>query len=197
MYRQEETPSYENMSLKEFANQPEVVELHAKYTTHLENIIRNRPYIRIGRILYGEHAILYIDNRRIDDLLNVLGTESLEVFPISLGLLGRASLESSTITQVHQQPYLGLRGGGTLIGIIGTGIDYTKKAFQYEDGTSKIVYLWDQTMKGKNPEGFISGSEYTNEQINQALKTDTPYDIVPSNDTVRAWHIFSIGSSIA
>ena len=108
------------------------------------------------------------------------------------GLLGRASLESSTITQVQEQPYLNLRGRGVLIGIIDTGIDYTKKAFKYPDGNSKIRYIWDQTMKGNSPEGYLFGSEYTNEQINQALIADDPYDIVPSKDTVRAWHIFSI-----
>ncbi|MCL2859374.1 MAG: hypothetical protein FWF46_02140 [Oscillospiraceae bacterium] len=180
------------MTLKEFASQPDVVELYSKYSATLRNIVEARDYIRIGKILYGEIAILYADSRRIDDLLQVIGAQHIEIFPIALGLLGRASLEASTITQVQEQPYLNLRGNGTLIGVIDTGIDYTKKAFQYEDGTSKIRYIWDQTIEGNNPEGFVFGSEYTNEQINQALESNSPYDIVPSIDTVRTWYIFSL-----
>ncbi|MCL2342162.1 MAG: hypothetical protein FWC53_03865 [Firmicutes bacterium] len=191
----QETASYENMSLEEFANQPYVIELYGKYSTNLENAIRNRPYIRMGKITYGGYVILYADTRRFDDLLQLFGTATAEFLPIVLGLLGRASLEASTITQVQEQPFLNLRGRDTLIGIVDTGIDYTKEAFQNEDGTSRIRYIWDQTIDGNPPEGFVSGTEYTNEQINRALKTNTPFDFVPSYDTVRSWYIFSIPCS--
>ena len=194
----QEMPSYENMSLKEFAHQPDVIQLYAKYSINLENRIRNKPYIRIGKIVHGEFAIIYADSRRYKDLLRNLGTGYVETFPAPLGLLGRASLEASTITQVQEQPYLDLQGRGVLVGIIDTGIDYTKRAFQHLDGTSKIRYVWDQTIEGNSPTGYLFGSEYTNEQINQALKTDNPYDIVPSVDTVRTRYIFSIscGSTV-
>jgi len=191
MYRQDETLE-ENMTLKEFVNQPYVIPLYAKYSLTLANIIRENPFIKIGKHLYGEQVILYVDSRRIGDLAPIFGTGRLEIIPPVMGLLGKASLEASTITQVQQQPYLNLNGRGTLIGIIDTGIDYTKRAFQYEDGTSKIKYIWDQTIEGNSPNGFLFGSEYTNEQINQALQTDTPYDIVPTVDTVRTWYISSI-----
>ena len=36
-------------------------------------------------------------------------------------------------------PALNLRGQGTLIGIIDTGIDYANPIFQYADGTTRIV----------------------------------------------------------
>jgi len=189
--RQEE-PDYENMSLEEFVSQPYIVELSARYNTRLEMIIKDRPYVRIGRILLGQLAILYIDSRRMEDLFQVMGTEYIEMFPNILGLLGRGSLEASGIIQVQEQPFLDLRGRGTLIGIIDTGIDYTKEAFQYEDGTSKIRYIWDQSIAGNSPEGFVFGAEYTNQEINEALETDIPYDIVPTRDTVRAWYVSSL-----
>ena len=172
------------MPLKEFIQEPNVVHLFARYDINLENRIKNKPYVRIGKVVHGDYAVIYVDSRRIGELAEVLGTTFVESFPNALGLLGRTSLEASTITQVQEQPFLNLRGSGVLVGIIDTGIDYTKKAFQYEDGTSKIKYIWDQTIEGNNPEGFLYGSEYTQNQINQALQSDYPYDVVPSRDTV-------------
>ena len=42
--------------------------------------------------------------------------------------------------------------------------------FIYPDGTSKILYLWDQTKDGKPPKGYYIGTEYTNEDINKAIR---------------------------
>ncbi|WGX74485.1 S8 family peptidase [Paraclostridium bifermentans] len=62
-----------------------------------------------------------------------------------------------------------MRGSGTIISIIDTGIDYLHKDFIYPDGTSKIRYLWDQSKDGKPPEGFFIGTEYTRDDINKAI----------------------------
>jgi len=114
--------------------------------------------------------------------MKVLGSGFISSASIILGTLDRFSLEQSGIIQVHNQPYLDLKGRGVLIGFVDTGIDYTQKVFIYEDGTSKIQYIYDQTGIGNAPEGFVLGTEYTNEQINQALKSEKPYDIVPQRD---------------
>ncbi len=50
------------------------------------------------------------------------------------------------------------------------GIDYLHPDFIYPDGTSKILYLWDQTKDGKPPKGYYIGTEYTNEDINKAIR---------------------------
>ena len=175
---------YENMPLEEFIKQPNVIPLYAKDGSVLDKVLKDIPYIRLGKIVHGDYAVFYMDSRNFFDLFQVIGTTHAEMIPEAMGLMGRASLDASNITQVQQHPYLDLRGRGTLIGIIDTGIDYTKKAFQFEDSTSKIKYIWDQTIDGTHPKGFAFGSEYTNEQINQALKSDTPYNVVPSVDTV-------------
>lgn len=70
---------------------------------------------------------------------------------------------------LKNNPYLNLSGRGVLIGIIDSGIDYLHPDFIYEDGTSKIVYLWDQTVDGNPPDGYSIGTEYTREQINEAI----------------------------
>ena len=64
---------------------------------------------------------------------------------------------------------ISLTGRGVAIAIISTGIDYLHPDFIYEDGTSKILYLWDQTKEGNPPKGYYIGTEYTREQINEAI----------------------------
>lgn len=98
-------------------------------------------------------------------------------------------IEAANISDFHNNPYLSLRGTGVLIGMIDTGIDYLNREFIYEDDTTKIVSIWDQTINdGKKPEGFIFGSEYKREDINNAIqakqKGEDPYKIVPSKDEV-------------
>ena len=178
-----ETPNYASMTLEEFINQPYTIQIYAKSDPNFMKKAQNIPYMRIGKTVRGGFAVAYIDSRRHYDLRAALGTTSVELAPEVLTLLGRPSLESANIMPVQLHPYLDLRGRGTLVGIIDTGIDYTKDAFQYEDGTSKIRYIWDQTIEGNSPGDFLFGSEYTNQQINQALKSDSPYEIVPSVDT--------------
>ncbi len=89
----------------------------------------------------------------------------------------------SGITQVQRAP-LNLTGRGCVICLIDTGIDYTLDVFRDAEGGSRILAIWDQTVQtGTPPEGILYGSEYTREDINAALRSDNPYDIVPSRDT--------------
>jgi subtilisin family serine protease len=98
-------------------------------------------------------------------LTNTLGIRQ----PFVMGLMQyEAALEKSGITMVQNQPYLNLRGNGIVIAVIDTGIDYKNEAFIYEDGTSKIQYIWDQSLQGES-EGVCFGTEYDNETINRAL----------------------------
>lgn len=66
------------------------------------------------------------------------------------------------------------------------GIDFALEDFRNPDGTSRIRALWDQTISGNPPEGYAIGTEYTQEQINEALQAvsiQDRYRIVPSRDT--------------
>lgn len=93
------------------------------------------------------------------------------------------NLIRSGISQV-QRPPLSLTGKGVVIGFIDTGIRYNLDVFKRADGTSRILSIWDQTIQeGTPPEGFSFGTEYTNEQINEAIRSGDPLSIVPSTDT--------------
>lgn len=92
------------------------------------------------------------------------------------------SLIAGGITQI-QRPPLSLTGRGVIICVIDTGIDYRNPVFQDENGNSRILAIWDQTIQaGTPPEGFLYGTEYTREQINEALQLEEPLQAVPSMD---------------
>ena len=55
-------------------------------------------------------------------------------------------MEASGILTTFAAPALGNRGRGTLIGIVDTGIDYTNPLFRYQDGSTRIAGLWDQSI---------------------------------------------------
>lgn len=106
------------------------------------------------------------------------------LLPNLFGLSSTSSLEASGIGPVLESQALNVSGNGVLIAIIDTGIDYTHEAFIYEDNTTKILSLWDQTIEGTPPEGFLYGTEYSYEQINEALASEDPLAIVPSVDEI-------------
>jgi len=126
--------------------------------------------------------ICYTKIKDYEEMMQYTGTDYINCVPTIMGLSDYPSLESAGITQVQQQPYLNLKGKNVLIGFVDTGIDYTQGVFKYEDGASKIKYIYDQSIPGTPPAGFPLGSEYTNEQINAALASGVPYDMVPHRD---------------
>lgn len=92
------------------------------------------------------------------------------------------ALSISGITSISGPP-LSLTGAGVLIAIIDTGVNFADPVFQDENGRSKILSIWDQTLEDDSPpEGFAFGSEFTEEQINEAIRSGTPYQMIPSRD---------------
>ena len=96
----------------------------------------------------------------------------------------------SCIPQVTLRPPF-LTGAGCLVAVLDSGIDYQNPVFRNADGSSRILFLWDQTVepndeRGFNPpEGFALGVEFTKEQIDRALLAETRQEalaLVPSQD---------------
>lgn len=100
------------------------------------------------------------------------------------GILDTSSIEATGALRLRRQPYIDLLGQGIIIGFIDTGIEYTHPAFINADGTTRILSIWDQTIReGTPPENIYYGSEYMQEEINEALQSENPLSIVPSTDT--------------
>lgn len=171
-------------ALEEFIDGPTTLDFISRWTEYFADFVRDHPQVITSQLLLGRYMIGYVDTSNLQLVAEDLGSAFYSSLPIVCGLLDAAALEAAGILQVQEQPFLDLRGRGTLIGIVDTGIDYTQPAFIYEDGTSKIQYIYDQTARGNTPEGFFIGTEYTNAQINEALQSENPYAVVPQQDTV-------------
>ena len=78
-----------------------------------------------------------------------------------------------------------LAGKGILMGIVDSGVDYFHPDFRNEDGSSRILALWDQSIPGRPPRGYATGTEYTKEEIDEALALEENQGrrLVPSVDT--------------
>jgi subtilisin family serine protease len=173
------------MTEQEFILDPDTIDFVTKKSVFFEDFVASHPQILMSKtLLQGQYWLGYINKNDLAVLQEGLGSFFISAIPRVMGLLDRPALEVTGIIQVQEQPYLGLDGTGVLIGLVDTGIDYTKEIFRHKDGTSKIQFIYDQTADGPPPEGYTLGTEYTNAQINEALRSPDPYSIVPQNDTV-------------
>lgn len=173
----------QKLTLDEFVSLPTTVSFGAFNNERFRVYLKDKPYIRVGKILEGGFIIAYANMQYIQRIFEELGSSHFMFFPKILSPVYDKAFTDAGITQVTAHPFLGLSGSGVIIGIIDTGIDYKKDVFKYEDGTTKIIRIWDQTINGDRPDGIYYGSVFTREQINEAIRADNPYQIVPTVDT--------------
>lgn len=147
------------------------------------------PDYRITFLL-NNYAILLLPEDAIDALADSPQVIYIER-PRRLFFEDFPAIRSSCITAIQEAP-LFLTGKGVLLSVIDSGIDYMHPDFQNEDGSTRILALWDQTITpdpSKNflsPPGYTLGTLFTEEQINAAIATHTLQErtaFCPSFDT--------------
>lgn len=171
------------MTCKERILSNEFADLITDYTVSPEPIMEQLDYCRLP--IENQYNIFYINRGQIPPMS--VSEYVYQQIPKLYGLMQEnfdpIALNSSGITQVQRQP-LSLTGNGVILGFIDTGIRYTQEVFRNAAGNSRILAIWDQTIQDGAPsEGLEFGSEYPRSQINQALASENPRDIVPSWDT--------------
>ena len=133
--------------------------------------------------LLGNYAVVTLPEREIDRYSsreNVIFMEKPKqlYFEVFQG-------KTASCIQPVQTGAEGLTGKGILMGIVDSGADYFHPDFRNEDGSSRILYLWDQGIPGRPPAGYTRGTEYTKEEIDEALALGENQGrrFVPSMDT--------------
>lgn len=103
--------------------------------------------------------------------------------PRLFGLLEISHLDAAGVLELQRNPNFDILGQDVILGVVDTGIDYLHPAFINTDGTSRIGVLWDQSIPSEEPDSkFPYGTIYTKENIDQALRSENPRDVVPSTD---------------
>lgn len=160
-------------------------ELIVRYINELDTVAAR--YGASVSYLLGEYAIVTIK----EEYIPAFSMEEAVIYvekPNSIYFETLAERQASCINRV-QTGQEGLSGKQTLVAVIDSGIDYAHPDFRKEDGSTRIVALWDQTAlpdeTNRPPQGYTVGVEYTEERINEALqkrRTTEQLAVVPEVD---------------
>lgn len=159
-----------------------------KYTgnlTEVESVIEGSQTIS----LFNQYGIVRLPENQIDALAALPQIQFVEkpkdVF-FSLDTARSISCINSVQAAPNPSPpSLGLTGNHVLVGLADSGIDITHPAFRREDGSTRILFLWDQTGTPDSdgifhtPEGYSQGIEWNEEQINQYILGSAPGQVLP------------------
>ena len=165
----------------------EIADFIVRYSPRAVDSLYELAQTRCVNLVSQEYAIVHAPLSGVLPLSFTQHTYS--AIPKLYGLQDTTALEATGILPVFSQPNLMSTGQGILIGMIDTGIDYTNPLFQNPDGTSRILRLWDQTIESENTPKAVAGFQpfygtvYSQEDLNRALASEQPLELVPSTDT--------------
>lgn len=149
-----------------------------RYNQNVNGTIRYESD-RTFQIIDDLFGVTYVPSSAVPEPL--ISSYSYSSVPKCYTYMDQGALSASGVTKLHEHPYLKLRGSGNLIAVIDSGVDWRHEAFRKGNRT-KIVSIWDQTFTGV-PSGEVPyGRVFTEEDINQALASPEPLDVVPSMD---------------
>ena len=164
------------------AQSPRFGDFIVKYMQNVKDTMELFPGTSFQAIneIFG---VLYVPLESMGEL-EVTGT-SYNSIPKCYTYMDMEAAGASGITRLHDHPYLKLRGKGTAVAVIDSGIDYQNAVFRNAGG-SRIAYLWDQSLEDGTD---IAGTEvpygrlFRKNDIDQALAFEDPFSVVPSRDT--------------
>ena len=123
--------------------------------------------------LQNEYAILIVPENLIDQVSRLPQIEYVEKPKRLFFAINRA--KAASCINILQEPPQNLTGKGVLMAVIDSGIDYFHDDFRNEDGTTRILELWDQALD----------KVFTAAEINNALEAESraeAREILPSVD---------------
>lgn len=173
------TPENERIQTEElnvgFDSRTKTWEVIVKYSGDLRNILQRRfPEVGI-RELFGRFAILEIPEQLVETVINNIEEIEYAEKPKRLYFALNQAKAASCFLPVQSAGSMQLSGRGVLVGIVDSGIDYFHDDFRNDDGSSRILFLYDQVLD----------RIFTKEEIDQALNSgnrEMARQLVPSAD---------------
>lgn len=168
-------------------------ELIVKYHGSLDAL--EALQIRVEYLIAG-YALLKVPEQLVEAVAELEEIEYVEK-PKRFFYEVTSPTEDSCIRQISQGDF-SLTGKGVLVAVLDSGIDYRLSVFRNADGSTRIRYLWDQTLRPDmfsgvdigdgegRAAGFRLGVEFDAAQINAALQAETPqqqFMLLPTVDT--------------
>lgn len=107
--------------------------------------------------------------------------------------------EQTVITAELPTGSSAINGNGVIVGIIDYGCDFVHQNLRHADGTTRLLYLWDQSPNDQvhnPPAKFPYGNEFDRGAINAALHSADPYTALPHypGDEAHGTHVMDIAT---
>lgn len=156
-------------------SEDDFLEIIVKYSGDILSIGENEDVFI--EILNSSFAIITTTFGNLQDIFSYEQINYVEI-PKKLTLIQEEN--NSLIDNFYKESFIcpliddKYTGKGVLVAILDTGIAYAHMDFRNTDGSSRILYIWDQTVDGNPPDGFYQGTIFNKQQIDEALSTDTP-----------------------
>ncbi|WP_143315335.1 S8 family peptidase [Clostridium sp. HBUAS56017] len=100
-------------------------------------------------------------------------------------------IEATQVNFLQLNLPLSLTGRGVNVAILDSGIDYLSPEFMDANGQTRIELIWDMTIPSENSSntntphfGTVFSKEKIQDAINASREGKSPYDIVPTQDTL-------------
>lgn len=154
-------------------------ELIVKYNGDLPAALASLSEEIRHSLLIGQYAILNVPQIYVDALSGLTEIEFIEK-PKRLSFSLENTRRAACVNEPAGPPD-NLSGRGTILALVDSGVDVTHPDFRNPDGSTRLLYLWDQSAQGTPPSGYFHGREYGAEEINRLINENvSPYELDPS-----------------
>lgn len=147
-----------------------------------ERILKERYNLECIQSIDNRYVVGYVERKNDNVLINYSSSIGVTI-PRLFAKMQDGALESTQVLKVRNNAFLELRGSGVMVGFIDTGIDYLNPLFKNADNTTRIIGMWDQTRSDYQDDEYVPfGRSYLKDEINEALSTDNPLELVDMTD---------------
>ncbi|MDE0506144.1 MAG: S8 family serine peptidase, partial [Candidatus Poribacteria bacterium] len=141
--------------------------------------VESHSVIRLNDHSYGflVTTVLPVDSlSAVADMRNVAYIHASRRGELAAPALDRSAIATGANQVWESNP--AFTGKDVVVGIIDTGIDWSHEDFKNPDGSSRILWIWDQTQTAtdQTPQDYGYGTEWTQMQVDEGTPTQNDYN---------------------